>query len=81
MNFNTFKRTGICCICKRETDDCWNNPEPLRDGTENCCGACNRLVTAARRKLCEMPQERWAAYTQVLQGLEYEGLLAELIPS
>ena len=72
--------TEICCICGARVV-CWNNPDPLRDGKDNCCEACNRLVIAARRKIFEMQEGERKAYTQMLRDLPLESLKEALFPS
>ncbi len=68
-----------CCLCG-QPGDAYNNPDPLRDGEDNCCNACNRLVMAARRKLAFMPEEERRAQSQRFRALPYESLREELGP-
>lgn len=67
----------ICCLCRRRVPS-YNNPDPLMDGTEDCCDECNQLVKAARVKIFYMEESKRNAYEQKLRTLSYEELKKEL---
>ena len=66
-----------CCICGSKTIAC-NNPEPIRDGTLDCCDRCNLLVREARCQLFRLEETKRKAYEVHLQKLSYAELKAEL---
>ncbi len=72
-----FERYDPCCICGRRAP-CYNNPDPLRPGTEDCCDECNRLVIAARRRRDALPREEQEACLAYLRSLPYPDLKREL---
>lgn len=68
-----------CCLCGR-TVLSWNNPDPLREGTQNCCCDCNRLVQLARLRLFRLPEEERQTCLTHLQTLSAQQLKQELLP-
>jgi len=63
-----------CCICGVEKI-CFNNPEPLRDGSgQNCCDDCNLLVRAAREQIFRLPEEERAELLKKLPEMSREQL-------
>lgn len=70
--------THRCCLCERDVVS-FDNPDPIRDGHENCCSECNHdLVCVARERLFRMAAEQRAAYIARLRAMSYEQLRAEL---
>ena len=67
-----------CCICGSKTIAC-NNPEPIRDGTLDCCDRCNLLVREARCQMFRMGEKERKAYEGRLRKLSYEALKEELL--
>ena len=67
----------FCCLCGAERCS-YNNPEPIRDDTQDCCDECNLLVRKARRKAWSLPVEEYAAYVQRLHSMSYTELVEEL---
>ena len=66
-----------CCICGQKTQS-YHNPDPLREGTQDCCDACNRLVIAVRMKCGGMEKEERERYILRLRGMTYRELSEEL---
>ncbi len=66
-----------CCICGRIKPS-YHNPEPLRDGVQDCCDDCNRLVIRARMKGHPMTKDEYEAYVLRLRGMTYRELTDEL---
>ena len=75
------KKTDLhdrCCICGAEVV-CYNNPEPIRDGTLNCCDLCGLLVRGARWQMGRLAPELRQGYQAKLRGMPYEALKEELL--
>ena len=75
------KKTGLrdrCCICGADAVSC-NNPEPVRDGNENCCDLCNLLVRGARYQMARLRPEMRVEYQVRLREMSYEALKGELL--
>ncbi len=72
--------SNSCCICSKKVWS-YHNPEPVRDGTLDCCDECNRLVIKAREKFLTLPREEYAAYASQLQRMTYDELTAALAQS
>ena len=66
-----------CCICGQKTQS-YHNPDPLREDTQDCCDACNRLVIAVRMKRGTMNETEDSAYILRLRGMKYRELSDEL---
>ena len=66
-----------CCICGKEKPS-YHNPDPLRDGAQDCCDECNRLVVRARMKGHPMTRDEYEAYILRLRGMTYRELADEL---
>ena len=66
-----------CCICGKMAP-AYHNPDPVRDGAQDCCDACNRLVISARRKYSDLPGDEYKACVQRLHNMTYQELVEEL---
>jgi len=75
------KKTDLrdrCCICGAEVASC-NNPDPIRDGNENCCDLCNLLVRGTRYQMSRLRPELRAEYQTRLREMPYEALEETLL--
>ncbi|MBP3656525.1 MAG: hypothetical protein J6K32_07515 [Clostridia bacterium] len=70
------ERSERCCLCGAAVMP-YNNPDPVRDGSQDCCNACNRLVIRARRRWYDQPEAERGAYVLRLRSMTYEELVAE----
>lgn len=75
-NYQTFW-LQTCCICGAEKE-CYNNPDPIREETLNCCNDCNDLlVREARMRFFRLPEDEQLNYIDRLRNMSYEELCRE----
>ena len=65
--------SDYCCICGKKVQS-YNNPEPVRDGSLDCCDHCNRLVVKVRMKCHELSDSEREAFTLKLHDMSYQEL-------
>ena len=74
----TLKWSKQCCLCGEEKTS-YHNPDPVRDGNQDCCSECNQIVCRARMKCSKLTGAEREAYLLRLRGMSYDELVNEFV--